>query len=169
MEIPELVKPWTRLRAPRFDGTEDPAADLGLACPGCDELWDGAEGGHCPDCGRPMDVASLRPGPAWFEVTPEMLGTLPCSMIESVLAVEEVPHMVRQTHNPFSPGSWQLMVPSEFFFEFLYLVQEIRNRIQAQQADTRSEPWRCPDCAEENSPSFDVCWSCQAPRPAPPR
>ncbi|MCP4245906.1 MAG: hypothetical protein GY778_02550 [bacterium] len=168
LDIPELVKPWTRLRAPRFDGTEDPLPDLGLACPDCDELWAGATGGHCPDCGRPMDVASLRPGPAWFEVTPELLGRLPGPMIESVLSAEEVPHLVRETHNPFVPGTWHLMLPSEFFFEFLYLVQEIHTRTQAERSVTGSKPWPCPACAEENPPGFDVCWSCQEPRGATP-
>lgn len=29
----------------------------------------------------------------------------------------------------------------------------------------QGEPWSCPSCGEENEPTFEVCWSCQAVAP----
>ena len=36
---------------------------------------------------------------------------------------------------------------------------------QARRSAADAQRWTCPSCQEENEASFEVCWSCQAPRP----
>lgn len=44
--------------------------------------------------------------------------------------------------------------------EHIEALQAKRNEAEATPAVT----WTCPDCAEANEPTFEVCWKCQASR-----
>jgi hypothetical protein len=49
--------------------------------------------------------------------------------------------------------------------------EEAKRIIEEEQARPRepARAWTCPACREPNDAGFDLCWSCQTPRPdAPP-
>jgi hypothetical protein len=38
--------------------------------------------------------------------------------------------------------------------------------LKERQASTSGPDWKCPACHETNPGNFDICWKCQAVRPA---
>ena len=59
----------------------------------------------------------------------------------------------------------RLSVPSEFYFEVLWLLHRMRDQIAAARADQGE--WTCPQCNESVPGHFDLCWNCEAARPDP--
>ncbi|GAG47044.1 unnamed protein product, partial [marine sediment metagenome] len=55
----------------------------------------------------------------------------------------------------------RLRVPSEFYFEVLWLIRRAREEMEAVRAAGESRRWRCPRCGEENPGHFEVCWNCE--------
>ena len=164
LDMAKLVQTWTRLRAPRFTGAESPFPDLGLSCAACGQPLAGAERAACPGCKQAFDARLLRPAKTWFSVEPEMHRPLPVQMVESILVAEQVPCMVREGRSAFGVAWWQLMVPSEFYFEFLWLIRRARQQIESERARNHDRRWQCAHCNESNPDGFEVCWNCQTAR-----
>lgn len=170
LDMPDIVKPWHRLRAPRFTGDERPVPDFGLVCADCGEPLAGAPADRCPHCRRPFDTRGSRPPGAWFAVKPDLMRGLPVQVVELILVTEFVPHVIRGRHSPFgfepNLGWFDVSVASEFYFEFLWLM---RNEQRRRAADRETDPdatWTCRACAETSPLQFEVCWNCGGPAPA---
>jgi rubrerythrin len=164
LEMAEVVRPWTRLREPRFSGEELPFPDFGLKCATCGRPLAGAPQRVCPACGEPFDPAAFLPAKKWHAVEPQEDQSLPFPMTESILVSEQVPHIVHETRTAFGIAGWRLMVPSDFYFEVLWLIRQARNRIESQRAADGDEGWLCPQCNTNNPGGFELCWNCGAAR-----
>jgi hypothetical protein len=161
LDLPSLVKPWTRLRDPRFTGLELPLPDFGLECEGCGAPLAGAPQRNCPACDRPFDPGTLVPDKKWFVLTPTMHGGLPVPLIESVFTAEQVPHLVRQGQNALGMPTVQVWAPAEFYFEVRWLLRRMRQQIEAGRVKRSEDSWRCPHCGAKNPATFDECWHCR--------
>jgi predicted amidophosphoribosyltransferase len=167
LDIPELVRSWTRLRGPRFFGDESPLPDYGLTCAACDAALAGAERSVCPGCGEPFDAQALRPPGEWFILDRKMCAPLAVPGAEALLAHEGVPHF--EVKEDALGKIWgtqsitvdRLWVASEFYFEVLWLLARARREVEQAQADART--WVCQGCREENPGHFEVCWNCGHP------
>jgi hypothetical protein len=159
-----IVPSWTRLRDPRYTGAELPFPDFGMACDACDAALAGASERACPVCGSAFDAEAARPSKTWFVVEPLLHEPLPIALVESILATEDVPHIVREGLSAFGTSYRNLLVPSEFYFECLWLIQDARLRIEAEHQKPSSDAWLCRGCGEENPAGFARCWHCSAER-----
>ena len=169
LEMADVVKPWHRLREPRFTGHELPLPDFGLLCQACGRALVGARGRECPDCGVGFDPETVRPRQAWFVVDQFLCGEVSLAGLEPLLITERVPHMravgklleeicgIRQV-----VGS-RLLVPNEFYFEFLWLLRKTAKEVE-QVRQEPGAPWTCPNCGEEVPGHFSVCWNCETER-----
>ncbi len=164
--IDDLVQTWTRLRDPRFDGSELPLPDFGLDCRTCQAPLAGAATRNCPTCGEPFDPEDYRPAEEWFVIDRKLAGAVSVEVFESVLASEQVPYTQARDKLFFvllgQATSHQLAVPTEFYFEVRWLLQRSIGEMDAARGST--EPWTCPACEEAVPGHFDLCWNCQAPR-----
>ena len=172
LDMSEIVKPWHRLRAPRFTGEELPFPDFGLQCANCGRPLVGTRKHACPSCDTPFDLQAIRPWRKWFVIDGEMCGRVPLPIIEVKLGMELVPYMqqkdkvLREIYmGPRMLGS-RLVVPNEFFFEVLWLIRRAELEIEDGRARAETERWACAQCGEENPGNFELCWSCQAARMA---
>lgn len=169
IDVPSLVRPWTRLRPPRFTGDELPLPDFGLSCAHCDQDLAGAEGFRCPACREPFDLESLRPPGQWFVLDKDLARELPVSGIQTLLAAELVPHFeaaedgLRRLYGVQSFTPTRLNVASEFYLDVLWLLEAARKEDEQRRAGIL-RPWDCPACGEHNPANFDVCWNCASNR-----
>ncbi len=167
VKIPDLVRTWTRLRAPLFTGNELPVPDFGLACEGCRQPLAGARDFKCPHCDRPFDLTALRPPEEWFILDSRLCGDLPVAGVQPLLAAEAVPYVQvdekTATEIYFGPPvlTNRLRVPTEFYFDIIWLLRRSRQEVEAARAGGGNDHWLCRKCGEENPANFDVCWSCQ--------
>jgi len=166
----DLVKPWTRLRAPHFTGAERPLPDFGLRCQHCGAPLAGAEGAVCAVCGAQFDLAALRPRGDWFVLDSGLARELPIPGLQALLANELVPHFqvneqgLQEIYGGQSMTVTRLRVPTEFYFDVLWLIARARRSVQAIRSGHVGPPWACSVCGEENPGNFDMCWSCQQER-----
>ncbi len=170
IDISALVRPWTRLRPPRFTGAERPLPDFGLSCAECGAALAGAAGDSCPECGTPFDLERLRPARDWFIVETALVGRLSMPGVQSMLAAEKVPYVpvneksIGEIYAGHGVLYDRLRAPAEFFFEILWLLRQAREDLEAVRT-AAGPPWLCADCGEENPGHFDICWNCEAARP----
>jgi hypothetical protein len=164
-DIPSILQPWHRLRDPRFTGDELPVPDFGLACGECGQPLAGATLHKCPHCDTPFDLLDLRPEGDWFRLDTVFGGPISSQFIGPILAGEYIPYNVqREPSHGMLPLDEQLMVPSEFYFDVLWLIEhELAQMPRLETRDPRIS-WRCAHCREENPDTFDVCWNCSRPR-----
>lgn len=171
-EMADVVKPWHRLREPRFTGCELPLPDFGLLCQSCGRALAGARGRECPDCGAPFDPEVFRPRREWFIVDQAMCGEVSLAGLEPLLAAEYVPHMRAQGKllteicGIANVAGSRLTLSSEFYFELLWLLRKSTKEIEQVRQDP-GQPWTCRGCGEEVPGHFNVCWNCERPRAAP--
>lgn len=169
--VADLIRPWTRLRDPRFTGHERPLPDFGLTCPRCHAELAGATQSACPHCGHPFDIEATRPAAGWFVLDREMCGELPIPGVQARLLADGVPHIpvgertVNEIYGGHSMMIGRLRVPREFFFEVLWLVQHMRAEFAQARATNETQHWFCDTCGEENPGTFEVCWNCEHPHP----
>lgn len=167
IDVSALVRPWTRVRPPWYTGEERPLADFGLQCGSCGAALAGAEGTQCPHCGESFDVTALLPHRKWFLLDRELAGDVPVAGLQVVLANEHVPHVPvdEKTASEIWSGpsltTQRLRVPTEFFFDVLYLIERVRREMETIRATNPSD-WNCSACREDNPGNFDVCWNCGA-------
>lgn len=172
VNLAALLRPWTRLREPRFTGRESPLPDFGLRCQACGAALAGSVQRTCRACGRRFDPESFRPKSEWFPVDSASCGGLPVAALEGALAAEGIPYYAADRkglldlHLDARAGAARLMVRSEFCFDFLHLLCRIRSEIGQRRAAPRGRPWRCGSCGERVPAHFEVCWNCQAARGA---
>jgi predicted amidophosphoribosyltransferase len=168
-DMAEVVKPWHRLRDPRFTGHELPFPDFGLRCGACQQPLAGAPTRHCPSCQAEFAPEAIRPHRQWFIIDQEMCGAVPLAGLEALLAVERVPYTrahrkaLAEIYGVTEIIGSRLLVPREFFFEVLWLIQRAAQEIERVRAQPESY-WTCPECGEEVPAHFDLCWNCEAPR-----
>ncbi|MFQ5806737.1 MAG: hypothetical protein ACE5I3_09835 [Phycisphaerae bacterium] len=166
----EIVKPWHRLREPRFTGHELPFPDFGLGCRACQQPLADAPTRRCPNCGVEFHPDAIRPQRKWFMIDQALCDDVPLAGMEALLASERVPYMrhgekvLRQILGTTQVIGSRLEVPGEFFFEVMWLIR----RVVLQMQDARRQPeganWTCPGCGETVPNHFDVCWNCQRSR-----
>lgn len=170
VDMRERVRPWTRVRPPRFTGRDLPIPEWGLACSGCGRPLAGAPSWQCPGCGRVADVGSLRPPGEWFVLDAELCRGIPMSSVQALLAGEHVPHLpigeksLGEIYGGTTLAVTALRVASEFYFDVLALLQQTRRDIAIARMNTPDSDWRCPDCGEDSPAHFEVCWNCGAER-----
>ena len=166
LEMEKVVRTWSRLRDPRFKGWERPFPDFGLLCVRCSRPVAGATESACPHCRKRFEAAALRPTREWFGVEPWVDESLPLAVLESALAEEYVPFLLREdksfhTIYGLSPEvRGRLLVSSEFFFDFLHLVRRVRERFKLDREAAGTTRWVCRSCGERNPGHFQVCWMC---------
>ena len=171
LDIPALIRSWTRLRDPRFTGGELPVPDYGLPCRQCQAPLANATRFECPQCGAPFDLTGLQPRDKWFVLDRALCGELPIPGVQALLATEDVPHapMYEMTLNEIygGPGGMvnRLRVPSEFFFEILWLLRRAQLEMEAARAAGPETRWRCGQCGAQNPGHFEICWKCEFRRP----
>ena len=169
-DMADVVKPWHRLRGPRFTGGELPLPDFGLLCHVCRHPLAGARRRACPDCGVPFDLEAIRPRRNWFIVDQAMCGEVSLAGLEPLLAAEHVPHMrahgklLAEIYGVAKIVGSRLLVPAEFYFELLWLIRNAANEIEQVRREPGT-PWTCPNCGEEVPEHFKVCWNCETARP----
>ena len=160
LDMASIVPSWARLRDPRFTGRELPFPDFGLDCEHCGGPLAGAAERACSICGQPFDPRTMLPVEAWFVVEPDLGKPLPMALVESILTAEDVPHLVREGLSAFGTGYRTLLVPREFYFELLWLIQDARRRIEAERQAPSGRSWCCRNCGAENPAGFERCWNC---------
>ncbi len=166
----DVVKPWHRLRPPRFTGEELPLPDFDLHCRRCDQPLAGAVSRACPHCAAPFAPGDFLPPRAWFVIDQALAHDLALAGVESMLAAENVP-FTRATGKALAEiygtapivGS-SLLAPTDFYFEVRWLLQRAREAIEQRRRQPQAD-WTCPACGEAVPGHFDVCWNCQTPRP----
>jgi hypothetical protein len=165
-EMADVVRPWTRLRAPRFTGRELPVPDYGLACRACGSPLAGAPQPACSTCGRPFDLEGQRPAGEWFILGTDLCAGLAIPGVQSLLAAEHVPYApvnemtLAEIWGGQSILPTRLRVPSEFYFDVLWLLRRARQELLALRAAGPRAEWRCANCGEANPGHFDICWNC---------
>ncbi len=93
--------------------------------------------------------------------------------VQAMLAREAVPHVpikertVGEIVGGQGMGVSRLRVPSEFYFEVLWLLRRMELEMEAAQSGASGEPWRCAGCGEECPGNFETCWSCGGERGDP--
>ena len=160
LDMGSIVPSWARLRDPRYTGAELPFPDLGLECEHCGTPLAGAAERACPACSQPFDPRAMLPVEAWFAVEPDLRKPLPMALVESILLAEDVPHLVREGLSAFGAAYRTLLVPREFYFELLWLIQDARRRIEAERQAPSGRSWCCRNCGAENPAGFERCWNC---------
>lgn len=169
IDVAGLIRSWTPLRAPRFTGDELPLPDFGLFCGACQQPLAGATELRCPSCAAPFEVQTLRPAKPWFVLSGELCGPLPIPGVQALLATEGVPHVpvhektLSEIYGGQSMTVSRLRVPSDFYFEVLWLIQRALTEMETVRS-TEPEPWTCQRCGEENPGHFELCWQCQETR-----
>ena len=172
LNIPSLIRPWTRLRGPRVTGRERPLPDFGLQCAQCQAPLAGAERMECPQCRAPFDLPALPLREKWFVLDRQLCGDLPIPGVQALLAAEDVPHVpvnemtLSEIYGGQSVMVNRLRVPSEFLFEVLWLLRKARREMEAVRAAGPGERWRCGHCGARNPGHFEICWKCEQPRSA---
>ena len=171
LNIPSLIRPWTRLRDPRFTGRELSVPDYGLLCSQCQAPLANAERFECPQCGAPFELSALQPRQNWFVLDRKLCGELPVPGVQAVLAAEEVPHApihemtLSELYGAQGVMVDRLRVPTEFFFEVLWLLRRARLEMDAARAAGPETRWRCGQCGAKNPGHFEICWQCEGGRP----
>ncbi len=165
-----VVSSASRLRDPHFTGRETPFPDFGLACAKCGHPLAGARQQACPQCSVPFDAQALKPKGDWFTVDPWMRQGIPLELMGLILSEEYVPYVVQEHSTALAIGYSSVSIATEFFFDFLHLMcvraSESDDAPVETPAPAESQDfWQCPGCREENPEGFDMCWSCQTPRP----
>lgn len=169
-EMADVVKPWHRLREPRFTGHELPLPDFGLSCRACGRPLAGAPTRRCPHCGVAFEPEAVRPHRRWFLIDEALCGDVPLAGLESLLAAERVPYtrahgkLLSEIYGVTQTIGSRLLVPREFFFELLWLIRRAAEDIERVRQQP-GEEWICPRCGEVVPDHFDVCWNCEYRRP----
>jgi len=170
-DVSEVVKPWHRLRDPRFTGRELPFPDFGLKCRSCNQPLAGAKTRHCPHCDTPFEPAEfLLTRRDWFVVDQHLCGDVPLAGLEVLLAHERVPYtrhhnkLLREIYGGTQIIGARLLVPTEFFFEVLWLIRSTALDMEQARQHADDAGWTCPNCDEEVPAHFDVCWNCETRR-----
>ncbi len=170
LDMAALIRPWTRLRDPRFTGRERPLPDFGLLCRACGRALAGAPRDVCLHCGRQFDVEDWRPPREWFVLDAALVGPLPIPGVQALLANELVPHFpvgelsVAEIYGGRSSTINALRIPREFYFEVRWLVQRALADLRAARAARGRGDWRCAACDAPNPGHFELCWNCERPR-----
>ena len=165
-EVASLVGTWTRFREPDLCGRELPIPDFGLTCAACDEPLAGSQTLACPACGEPFDPDALRPRAEWFSPMLELDEPLPLPILQLVLDEELIPYRLGVQMHAYLGPSPTLTAHRDFFFDVLFVNR--REAARAAAARSGDGNWECPHCGEDNTMTFEVCWNCQAARPAAP-
>lgn len=170
LDIPAIVRPWSRLRPPQFTGEEEAFPDFGLHCGACAEPLAGAEHRECPHCQSPFNPREFVPRHEWFAVTAAMCGGLPTQIVELILEQQYIPFVTHDHKTMFdiymgsrSVGA-QMLVHREFYFDMLWHIRAKQTELAQRQAAGSGKTWTCPACREEVPDHFDLCWSCQHER-----
>jgi len=175
-DIRRLVRPWTRLRAPRFTGKELPLPDFGLVCRACGTALAGATRHQCPTCAEPFDPLALQPATEWFVLDARACAPLHILVVQDLLTSEQIPYIpadeasLRELLAGRSLFQNRLRVSSEFFFEVLWLLAAARRELYTARRRRAAGEWHCPYCRQANPGHFEICWNCgKSPEPQAPR
>jgi hypothetical protein len=155
VHVPSLIRPWTPLRPPRFSGNELPLPDFGLTCDACGGPLVGAATHACVYCGEPFDPQALRPPGKWFILRAETCAGL---------AMPAVQKSAFEILGGYSILFTRFRIPTEFYFEVLWLLQRTRQELAEARRPRRAKPWTCPGCGQRNPGNFEICWNCEGVR-----
>lgn len=170
LDMREIVKPWTALRPPRFDGSERPLPDFGFDCESCRVSLAGATADACPACATRFDLAGIVPSKTWFPITATAAHPITLPHLQAIFVAEQLPHVPidqRTMHEHVlgqrSIGT-DLLVPREYWFEVRWLIAAAICEINAVRASSTAD-WQCSGCGEKVPANFDICWNCAVERP----
>lgn len=157
-----------------FDPDQLPIPDLGLHCPGCGYPLVGLSQHVCPECGEAFALPDLLPEgdmPPLFAdgkpvyATPAIRELLTAYQIHYVRIEDHFRMGFNESHDANTP----IGVDRASYFEAIDLIRRQRfGEPMPEPPPPRVEggDWACAACGEENPSNFEVCWSCEATRPA---
>ncbi len=163
IDVPSLIRTWTRLRAPTYRGDERPVPDWGLECGHCRAALAGMTGDACNVCGAALAGSLAPPRQDWFVVEPWHLGGLSPAVLLQVVEGELIPHYqsneqgVYQIYFGSRPLDQRVRVSREFYYDLLAGLAARRKQRAQRPAGA---PRVCPNCEETSPPDFEVCWQC---------
>lgn len=164
--IADVVKSWHTLRPPQFTGRESPLPDFGFTCDKCSESIAGSLDQRCRACGRLFDLDVEMPRRDWFRISLITQGRLESEVVAAELEHEAIPFRWETAEGTpqrlyMGVGTWarDLLVRRDFYFDARAAVLACLRR-HAELKDRG--PWTCERCAEENPPTFELCWKCGA-------
>lgn len=169
-DVESMVQPWTRVRDPRFTGAERPLPNFDLDCASCGAALAGAEADTCPACAAPFELTAILPERPWFIVDADLAGSLPIPGVQALFGAEHVPYVpikersVSEIYGGHAMTFSRLRVPTEFYFEVLWLLARARADFAAARAAAEGPEWTCVECGEGNPGNFELCWNCETPR-----
>jgi len=161
----------SRLNSPSLAqfGSELPLPDFGLLCRRCGSSLAGAGSRRCGTCAEPFDPLTWLPDTTWFTVDRQFADPVPVPWFEAALASEQVPFTYlpgRMLRELLGGAGGQLgrplSVPTEFYFEVRWLLQQAARRMERARGQTGE--WTCESCSEQVPEHFDVCWNCGTER-----
>jgi hypothetical protein len=111
-----------------------------------------------------------RPDGAWFHADEAFCAPLLPPLVEMLVAAHQIPYVLTEERTVAAVymgrvAPPRLMVSTAFYFELLHLIREESARMAAGAAAAAQE-WACAACGEKVPGNFDVCWSCEAEKPA---
>jgi predicted amidophosphoribosyltransferase len=151
-----------------------------MFCLGCEYPLDGLRDPRCPECGRefdPDDPMSFSRHLEQSEVVYRARDALDAHFYRGILEAQGIPAVVMgevlSAINPalgMVPGSLPTLCVRRGDVEQARAVLAealARGRPAAKgEPVATEEAWTCPHCGEQIEGQFDVCWNCQAERPA---
>lgn len=178
----DVLRSDVRVREPFFDGRELPVRDVGWFCDNCHAALAGATSHECPSCQTPCDPTSHRPLSGVFWLDAYFAVDMITELVEDSLKENQIPYSKQRPRGARAIGALysptvvqgraeEIVVPSDFYFDVLYLImprlQRTQRRLELANSNDDVAAWTCVQCAEENPDSFDICWNCSAERPDP--
>lgn len=170
LDIPSLVRSWTRLREPWFTGDERPVPQWDLRCRKCDIVLDGHDGEACNACGEPLTRSLVRPPRQWFLIDRHLCGPLNVPEVVRLLQTELIPHFRsdERTLAEIAVGGdsvdGRYRAASEFYYDVRYLIAEESKHVGEVRRLARETTWHCSQCGEDNPGNFELCWNCGDPQ-----
>ncbi len=166
IDVASLIRTWTRLRDPLFTGHELPIPEYGMLCSACGCTLDNSPTLACRGCGRDVSDQLTPPKTPWFRVHSSICRRFTIPQVGMLLEAELIPFLlsdersVIEIHAGGAAIGGRLSVPSEFYFDLLWLLERERRKNEAAPARGAHAAWDCQACGEHNPANFDICWNC---------
>lgn len=155
-------------RDPMFTGAERPLPEFGMTCLRCERSLAGATLDVCPHCGAHFRIEEMLSPRDWISIS-GMIPSGAAMFARQVLYSAQIPYLLTRSsaadlYTALGSSSGDILVPREFQLDAMHALATADLGDGTETAD--AEPWICPACAEPVPGNFEICWSCETPRPS---